>query len=382
VATVSDNTTLTYTDNVADATLQNNAQIPSTINNGMPKPKFGDVQYNRLCMTGDPQYPTQAWFGEFNKETIDLASFTDISNIGNDNTPTMGLCSDVGKMYVFTKDNAFIATTSTSAVSINAVRGNVGATSGYSLVNVPQNGEFPNGVLYLSSDLTMRMLSGIFSSVLANSIDNINSDNYGQYLLKTLKEFNGLTNTKAIFYDFKYHIASANKQLVIVYDIRTKSFFVWRNGNVRSWAVYNGKLYALTTDGNVELWYLDVKYRNKDVVCTLETPYLFVDNNLKLFKTIRIWLKAQANNTTKLKVIVEDDYNNSIVGDIAVKGGDYSIEDYSQYDYNVSQISEDFREMYINRWGRWMKFILQSTSGRLIMQKYQVEIEQVLNKEG
>jgi len=378
LANVGDNSTLSIIDNALDTSLLAHIGV---INNPVPKPKFLQSQYSKIVAIGDPLFPTQLWNTDTNNEVLDGAAYVDISNNSNDNTPTRGMAPDVGRIYCFTDLNAFLVNVSGTTTTVTPIRGNTGTLSGYSPVNVPQNGDFPNGVFYFSNDGTLRLLNGIYGSNLPNSLENINSDNYGQYLKGTLQGLVNAALSKGIYYDYKYHLAFPEQRLVVTYDIRTQAFFTYHNINVNNWFLYDNILYAGTSDGNIERWYSDVKYRGADMLCTLESPQLMVSEELKNFKTLRFYVKSTPGNKTKLKVIVEDDYNNPIEGDIAIEGGDYSSLDFSRFDYDTSYTDVDIREMYINRWGRWMKFILQSTSGRLFINGYRLLAEEVSNKE-
>jgi hypothetical protein len=153
LTTISDNTTLTYTDNIADGSL--GASIPAT-NNALPKTYALAVAGERLYGAIADKYPTQLFSTTANNEVWDVSVYVDVANFGNDNTPVVGLGEDFNKVVVGTDRNILFINPTDNAVTIT--RANVGFKNRFALKKVPAFGDFPGGLMFVSSLNDVRLL--------------------------------------------------------------------------------------------------------------------------------------------------------------------------------------------------------------------------------
>ncbi len=143
VATINDNTTLTYTDNIADGDL--GSAIPA-VNNELPKPYQLAIANQSLYGAVIDNLPTQVHKTEANIEVWNSSNFIDVANYGNDNTPVAGIGVDFSKIIVGTGKQIYFVEPSDTIVNSSTVkptRANCGMKSGYTPRSVPAHGDFP-----------------------------------------------------------------------------------------------------------------------------------------------------------------------------------------------------------------------------------------------
>ena len=221
---ISDNETLTYTDNALDSALTN--AIPP-INNECPKPYFLETANFRLVGCVSDKYPTQAWVADTNLELFDGANFTDVSNRTKDNSKLTGMKRDYDKIIVTSQKQVYILdVTDAEKTTVTETRANIGCLNGYSMARIPSDKGFDGGILFLASDKTIRLFNGNFAQPIATSLDNLRTDNYGEAIRPLLiNMINDKTVMYAEYYDFKYHLILGN--IILVYDISKPRIYTY-----------------------------------------------------------------------------------------------------------------------------------------------------------
>lgn len=363
VDTIADNNTLTYTDVTADSAL--GATIPP-INNECPKPKFITTSFNfRLIAVGDKTYPTQAFITDTNLEVFDKANFTDITNRGNDNTAITGLSDDYSLIVIGSKKQIyFLDVTSTPTVTIT--RANIGVLDGYSMVKMPSNSGFAGGVMFVGADRTVRVMNGNYSDPVPTSLDNIKTENWAQAIRGTLENALGsYNNIHAEYYDYKYHLVIDDK--FFVYDTRLLGwhFLEYRTENnlctpnvivnFDNNALYIGK----KNNGYIEKMYSDTLYMNEDLPAYIKFPYWLVSEDLKFFRELHLYYVKQTELDIQIKINIGDNTNSQIVSNVSEIST--SVFDSSYYDsnyYETGAIKEDYKVIYLNKWGTWINIEL------------------------
>lgn len=371
VATIADNTTLTYTDNATDGAL--GGEISGTVL-AQPQGKFIISSYDKLIVTGDPKYPTQIFIGEANLRVLDTTIFLDISNQGNDNTPVRGLEKGYDKVYTWSDVQHYAVDVSGTTNTVRSLQSNVGILSGYSSANVPKDAGIEAGVIFYASDGTIRNAVGNFARGEDNSLDNISAGNEGQNFSKNLKEL-GMDRAKGIYFDSKFHLTFPSKNTVVTYDIRTGSFHEVKRVNVSSWAIIDMELYSQTEDGNIEKWYQEQTYRGEYIGGYVESPSIAVNEDQKKINKLYFWLNEEKRVKAKVTIIIEDDFDNPIIGMLEINGGDFNKKDFFMKDFFTNVRDDDYRVVHINRYGRWIKWILEPLEGRVQIRAVTFDIE-------
>lgn len=401
LATVSDNTTLTYTDNVADGAL--GAAI-GAINNEVPRPRFIESNSSILVGAVVDKYPTQAFTTETGLEWFDLTSFTDISNISNDNSPIVGMGQDYSQIFLGSERHIYLMDVSGTTVSTQQTRANIGVLDGYSIVRIPQNNNFPGGTMFLASDMTFRVFSGNTSLPVQGSLDNIRTDNWGQPVQGIIDGWTSKNKFDAVYYDFKYHIMVRGTTDILTFNTKTSG-----------WA----KLSLMTNDAEdeidlncfilsgdylfvgrqntsyVEKMYAATDYNGNEYTATLRTPALptirvadedgsinhVVTNEFKYMTDLILYFVSSGHNKWQFSVYFDGDYTNPQTGEIELEGGFFDPQFYSPDIYDTGTSSEDFRVVRLNRFARWIEIELKSVSGVSYFRGYRLLIDDVKSKE-
>ena len=365
---VPDNTTLTYTDNIADATITGAATIPAS-NNELPKPYFMTVANQKLYAGKVDKYPTQIFVTDTNLEVIDFASFIDLANYGDDNTAISALGFDYNKVVAGTGRNLIFIDPATG--DIVRTRGYVGIKDGYSMKLIPSFGDFPGGLFFISSLNDVRLIQGTQAAAVFQTIDNIRTDNWAQNIRGSLyTDLGAYSNIASNFYDNRYILTIDN--IKYVFDIRTKG---WTTEHIKSttyeskprcFAVMGDKLYNGQSDGWIELEYQTVKYRGEDVSATLGSAYLNVSRLFKWFKKLVLWFKTSLTSSTNISVVLDSNENYPITATMPLYGGVFNpVYFNSTYFLTSGSGDSDYRVVNVTNPCRWAKFTLTCTSGNI-----------------
>ena len=176
LTTITDNTTLTYSDNNADGTLGVN--IPAT-NSECPKPQFITVKDEKLIGAVHANRPNYLYVSEIEVEVFfNTSGVYDVSGVGNDNTALTGIVEDYGQIVVFSERHIYLADTSGLVTKVQQTTSNVGCADGFSIVRIPENDILPGGIMFVSNLYDVRVFSGNIATNLATSFDNLRTNNY------------------------------------------------------------------------------------------------------------------------------------------------------------------------------------------------------------
>ena len=388
VATISDNTTLTYTDNNLDTTLGTNI---INVNNECPKTYFIETTFNnRLAGCVCDKYPTQAFVTDVGLVVWDLASFVDVANRSQDNTPIVGMCQDYNLVVVGTSKQIYTlnvsgiyidptigyalqtgaSNTGSNVVYVDVSRANIGVLDGYSMVKTPAQGVFDGGVMFIATDYTIRQLSGNFAQPVSTSLDNIKTYNLAQDIRQSLiYDLQEGRKIYAEFYMFKYHFFVGSK--MYTFDIRTQGWMKCQfkttsfesTPNVMSVIgneLYNGQIGV----SNVEKMYQTVQYRGENCSGYLEFPRWVVSDQFKLIKGIEVWFKNSSDLNIILTIILDENVDNPLV--VTINNSDNTSFDAQYFNptfFDSGYVYEDYRYVYVNFRARSVKMRIDTPTG-------------------
>lgn len=363
LATIADNTTLEYLDTIADGSL--GADIIA-VNNECPKVAFGRTVYNRLILGVCSQSPQYVWVGDTSVEVIDSATFEDISGVGNESSPVMGIAIDYSLVVIGTEQNIYTMDVSGETPSITATRAFVGVYSGYSMVSIPSTASFPGGVFFISNLKDIRVFNGNFAQPVATSLDNLKTENYAQVIRASLEyAINTSTNIYAQFYDYKYHVIIGN--VIFFFDIRVSG---WGFLNIQTasytpsysvFGIFNSLFYVGQLGASIiEKMYSDTSYRGEVVSGYIQSPQLLPSEELKYIKNISIYYVATGLKEINVTIILDGDASNAITYPIALDYGAFSSTDFNTEDFRTTDDAEDYRVIHTNRRARWVEVKVES----------------------
>ena len=383
LTTIGNNTDLTYTDNTLDAAL---GAIIVAANNLLPKPYFLTVSFQKLVGGVVSQYPTQIFTTDTNVDVFDAANGLDISNYGSDNTAISGIGADFNSVVVGTGKNIYLLDLSGTTAAVSLTRSNVGILSGYSITNIPSFADFAGGLMFVSTQNDVRLMTGLNSIPVSTSLDNVRTQNWAQNIKGTLEDDLRVSqNIEGRYYKYKYHLVVDDK--IYTYDIRTSG---WSMLKVETesyiscplvFGILNNKLYNGQDDGYVELQYASVTYREEAAESMLESPLIDTSDKYKFIECLKFWFIPSSVNNINITVMTDtnDDFN--ISADFKLHGGDYDSTDYAESDYLIDLRGLDFRTINIHRPCRWLKYILTNRSGTINLQGVTIVGEQLSNSE-
>jgi hypothetical protein len=386
LATISDNTTLTYTDNIEDSSLGSDI---ISINNEAPKPYFIQVtNENKLLMAVDDTYPTQGWVTAANEQVIDVATYFDISNRGDDNTPIAGLALDYDVSIAGSGKQIYIIDTSSSTASVRPTRANVGVKDGYTMASVPSNEGYQGGVKFVSTDNTVRLFNGNFAAPVATSLDNLKTDNWAQVIDGSLSEdIQNNSGMYAVYHDFKYHLAVNNK--IYVFDIRNQTWAVLKIAT----STYNAYYNILSVVENrlcagqkylsfVERLYTDVTYRSETLSTKVNFPVWAYSEDLKHFQELHIYYEKGYDFTVTMTIDIPGDDQTDISQTITfTSSGAFSDDDFSSTNFVTENTDDDYKIIYINRYGRGLQIKNMTSTGMPKLKAFRLLGRTLTNKE-
>ena len=373
LATIADNTTLTYSDNTIDSSLGNNI---ISVNNECPKVYFIETSYNnRLAGCVSDKYPTQAFVAEVGGEVWDLATFIDVTNRAGDNSPLVGMSQDYNLLILASKKQIYtlnVTGTDTvpDAVYVDVTRCNVGCLDGYSMAKLPSNDVFQGGVMFVSSDYTVRLLNGNFAQPVSTSIDNIKTDNWAQQIRKSL--MNDLQMNPVIcaeYYLFKYHLFVGSK--LYIFDIRTMGWMIqeFRTNSflcTPNWlGIFDNELYNGQKGSSfVEKMYQSVQYRGESCPGYIIFPRWTVSDEYKFIRGVEIWFKNSADLNIILSLIIDENVDNPIIKTITNSDNtSFDSAEFNKDFFDSGAVYEDFRYIYINLRARSVQVRIDTPNG-------------------
>jgi hypothetical protein len=388
IATIGDNTTIAYEDNNANGS--EGAEI-SAIENEQPKPYFIDENNERLIGTVSDQYPTQIWITDSDKKVWDNATYTDTSQVIDDPSPIVGMAQDYNRLVIGTEQNLFVLDVSEETPSLFSTRAFVGVKDGHSMARVPANGDFPGGVMFLSSLGDVRVFLSRFK-LIETTLNDLSTENFSQVIQPTIDEaLVGSSDIGAVFYDYKYHLSIGN--LIFVYDIRTSSWMIYDIKTTRyqlnafTWGLIDGDLYVgQKGDGIIEKMYSDTLYKYEEVTAYLLTPEIRASETLKRFRELTIFYEASASaplevTNFKVQIVVTARGQSLIEHELTLSGGAFSNTYFETMDFETDELNEDYRVFPINAIGRQFNVRIESTGKGLKIKGMRVSWHVIKNEE-
>jgi len=382
LTTITDNTTLTFSDNNADGTLGVN--IPAT-NSECPKPQFITVKDEKLIGAVHANRPNYLYVTEVEVEVFFTTSGVyDVSGVGNDNTALTGLVEDYDQIVVFSERHIYLVQTQGLVAQVQQTTSNVGCTDGFSIARIPENDILPGGIMFVSNLYDVRIFSGNIATNLATSFDNLRTNNYSIQLNKTnfANELRG-NPLHAAFHDYKYHLIAEN--FIYVYDIRisgwTKYLINTDSYSPTYWVIdtLGEDLYITQkTAGIVEKMYNDTTYRGEELTAFFETPEIAVDVFDKYFSALYIYYEKTGTNTISALVTINSTQTKSAT--ITFDGAYYDGAYYDETYYETTDDEEDYSLIHIDRYGKWLRFRI-STQTQASIKGWKLVGRAITNKE-
>jgi hypothetical protein len=358
LTTITDNTTLTFSDNNADGTLGVN--IPAT-NSECPKPQFITVKDEKLIGAVHANRPNYLYVTEVEVEVFFTTSGVyDVSGVGNDNTALTGLVEDYDQIVVFSERHIYLVQTQGLVAQVQQTTSNVGCSDGFSIARIPENDILPGGIMFVSNLYDVRIFSGNIATNLATSFDNLRTNNYSIQLNKDnfANELRG-NPLHAAFHDYKYHLIAEN--FIYVYDIRisgwTKYLINTDSYSPTYWVIdtLGEDLYITQkTAGIVEQMYNSTTYRGEELTAFFETPEIAVDVYDKYFSALYIYYEKTGTNTISALVTINSTQTKSAT--ITFDGAYYDGAYYDETYYETTDDEEDYSLIHIDRYGKWLRF--------------------------
>jgi hypothetical protein len=364
LTTIGDNSTTTFTDNVADVDL--GANMP-TVNTPAPKPKFITVKDERLVGVGNNARPNYLYVSETEVEVLyNTIGVSDVSGQGNDYSSLTGLAVDYDQIVVFSEKNIYLVSLGT-ATTVRQTNVNVGCVDGFSIAKIPKNATFEGGLMFVSSEFDVRVFSGNIATTVATSLDNLKTTNFSAVLNKDELKTNFSGNDlHAEFYDYKYHLSTGT--LMYVYDVRTLG---WTNYRIitdsyapsyRYLKNIENQLFAGQTNANiVEKFYQNLQYRSEDAVASFETPELLYSNTYKYIKEIHIYYGSSGNYTTTVTATPDNNSNLAFSESFSISSNGFDPDFFNPLYFETVTNVDDYKIMHINKYCRWIRFNFSST---------------------
>jgi len=383
VATIADNTTLTYTDTAATGTL--GATIPA-INNECPKPYFVAVANGQLYGAKNDKNPTQVYVTDEGYEVWNWSNYIDVSNHADDNTPVNGIGTDFSSVIVGTGNNMYFLSPSTANIGATAVtpsRAYCGVKSGYTMRQIPSFGDFPGGLAFVSTMNDVRIMVGLDALPVVTTIGNVRTQNFSRNIQATLNaDFISYSNIYAEFYDYKYHLVVDG--IKYVFDVRYQG---WTTHNittahyasvprvlgVMNFGTLNAPIYYLMNGqaaGLVEQEYsyqLE-QYKSENCTASLTSGYISASRELKQITKLAFWIKSGSDthtSTCTVTVTLDDDTTNNIVSTFTI----------------AAAKATNFYTVSILRSCLWMKYKFECTAGNVSLQMVEIVGEKLVSRE-
>lgn len=363
LADIADNTIFEYTDNIADGSL--GAAIPAP-NNMCPKPHFLQVSNGVLIGGVIDLTPTQVCVTGSGNLIFDNANNIDIADTGTDNSSILGIALDYNLVVCGTEKQIYLIDLTQSPPTVTRSRANLGVKNGRSMITVPSINNFPGGVTFVTNQNDIRVINGNFAQPVATSLDNIQTNNYSEFIrnILTLDLTQPDTVLSAIYFNYKYHLIVKDKIYFIdlrdnqwgVIKIKTDSYSPLYN----TFGIINNRLYAGQKDSSIiENWYVGAKYRNEDVYSYIQSGQIIVSSDFKYIKDFYIFF-ATSGNKIQLTIKIDGSYNDQIYTEFNLGEGNFYSNDFSSDCFYTSDNIEDYRSVHIDRWARWVEYKIES----------------------
>ena len=380
VDTINDNATLEFYDNLIDSFL---TQPIGIVNNELPKPYFLSVAGNKLFGGKVDKYPTQLFVTDTFGEVFDGASYIDVSNFGNDNTSIEAVAEDFNKIVVGTGKNIFFVNPSDNSVVLT--RSNVGILDGYSVAKCPSFNNFTGGLMFVSTEYDVRLMSGMQALPVSTSLDNVTTVNFAQNIQGTLpNDLKGYGNIASIFYNYKYMLQVDN--IRYIFDIRNSAWTKQRiktenyESEPKVFAVINDLLVNGQYDGWIETEYMEIQYRNEDCEAYLESVDINAQSEFTFVEKLYFWFTTTEDNDMNIQVVTDSNNSYKQSKDFNMLDGAFN-DNFLETDFTENKYDMDYRVYNIYQPCRWLKYKLSITKGNIMFEQFEIVGQQISNKE-
>jgi len=380
VQAIANNTTLEIYDNLLDEFLETKI---GEVNNELPKPYFLVCAGSKLFGGKVSKYPTQLFPTGVNGQIFDSASFIDVSNFGVDNTAIEGLGEDFNKVVVGTGKNIFFINPDDNSVVLT--RANVGILDGYSVAKCPSFANFAGGLMFVSTERDIRLMSGLQALPVATSLDNITTTNYAQNIQGSLpNDLRSYVSMSSIFFNYKYMLQIDS--LRYVFDIRNSAWTKQKiltetyMSNPTYLTIINEQLINGQSDGYLEVEYSDIKYKGEECPAYIESVEINASSQFSFIEKLYFWFTTTEENNLNIEVITDSNQSYRKDSEFKMIDGAFN-SDYSNLNFNENQNGMDYRIYNIYQPCRWFKYKLTITEGNLVLQNFEISGQTISNKE-
>lgn len=380
VQTVNDNTTMEVYDNLIDSFLTEQIGV---VNNELPKPYFLSVAGNKLFGGKVDKFPTQVFVTDTFGEVFDGASFIDVSNFGNDNTPVEAVAEDFNKIVVGTGKNIFFINPSDNSVVLT--RANIGVLDGYSVAKCPSFNNFTGGLMFVSTEYDVRLMSGMQALPVSTSLDNVTTVNFAQNIQGTLpSDLKGYGNIASIFFNYKYMLQVDN--IRYIFDIRNSA---WTKQQIKTenyestpkvFAIINNLLVNGQSNGWLETEYMDIQYIDEECPAYLESIDINAQTDFTFVEKLYFWFTTNENNKMKIDVTCDGNLAYSEGKSFDMLDGAYN-KDFSETDFTRNKYDMDYRVFNIYKPCRFLNYKLTVEEGNIMFENFEISGQQISNKE-
>ena len=373
LTTIADNTTMFYTDNIADAGLT--TPIPD-VNDAMPKPKKLQTNNSRLVGAMNDAQPNFLYTTETQKEFFtNLRGTVNVTGVANDNTKITGLSQDYNQIIVASQKQIYAVDLSGTAPSVVQSRSNVGCLDPDTMIRVPDNQytdldgnmhHFPGGVMFLSTLNDVRVFNGNFALPIQTTLDNLRTENWSTFIRDKLNTaISDEIQISSAFHDYKYHLCLGNQ--MFVFDIRGNK---WSQYTLRTTAVNNvnvmnvlGKhlyigMFASSVIGRM---YTGNDIYEQPFTSSFESADLMVSEDIKFFTQLHLYFSNVTTEPIDVEVTIESKDSSKESFKLNMDGGYYDSRYYDPTFFDASEDDIDYRVVHIGRYGRWLSFDISAT---------------------
>jgi hypothetical protein len=380
VQIVNDNTTMEVYDNLIDSFLTEQIGV---VNNELPKPYFLSVAGNKLFGGKVDKFPTQVFVTDTFGEVFDGASFIDVSNFGNDNTPVEAVAEDFNKIVVGTGKNIFFINPNDNSVVLT--RANIGVLDGYSVAKCPSFNNFTGGLMFVSTEYDVRLMSGMQALPVSTSLDNVTTVNFAQNIQGTLpSDLKGYGNIASIFYNYKYMLQVDN--IRYIFDIRNSA---WTKQQIKTesyestpkvFAIINNLLVNGQYNGWLETEYMDIQYIDEECPAYLESIDINAQTDFTFVEKLYFWFTTNENNKMKIDVTCDGNLAYSEGKKFDMLDGAYN-KDFSETDFTRNKYDMDYRVFNIYKPCRFLNYKLTVEEGNIMFENFEISGQRISNKE-
>lgn len=316
---------------------------------------WGMGGYNRLFVTGNPDYPNRDFVSDFTDGTLGLPTYFPenmYALVGQDNTQIIGYLYSGENLAILKEENGQDATVFLRSTAVKDSGKNEETVYFPIKTGIAGVGAIsPHCFKDLRDDHMFLSRQGVF----AISTNAVTSERYAQarseLINKKLCRESGLSEAVATEFDGYLYIAVNGH--VYVADAAQKSYkgknaeqyqyewYYWENVPVRCWFVEDGRLWFGTEDGCL-MRFFDKKVAHsfnddgRPILARWTTPEMSFDSYTK-YKTIKsIYTKLNPYSRSSVKIYLKEDGAFVLADEKNVDVFDFEDIDFDRFTFNTS----------------------------------------------